>query len=86
MLGIALVVSARTIRKGSVAGRFAALALAAILTSILRLYFGIQSWGRGFVPAGLMALLSLLTAALFVGLPPVRIRRRRADGNVAPIR
>lgn len=82
MLGIALVVSARTIRKGSVAGWFAALALAAILT----LYFGIQSWGRGFVPAGLMALLSLLTAALFVGLPPVRIRRRRADGNVAPIR
>ena len=41
------------------------------------LYFGIQSWGRGFMPAGLMAALSLIAAALFVGLSPLRLRRRR---------
>lgn len=73
VLGVAVFVSAWAMLRGNVGGWCAALGVAAVLT----LYFGIQSWGRGFMPAGLMAALSLIAAALFVGLSPLRLRRRR---------
>ena len=73
VLGVAVLVSAWAMLWGNVGGWCAVLGLSAVLT----LYFGIQTWGRGFMPAGLMAALSLIAAALFVGLSPVRLRRRR---------
>ena len=73
VLGVAVFVSAWAMLRGNVGRWCAALGVAAVLT----LYFGIQSWGRGLMPAGLMAALSLIAAALFVGLSPLRLRRRR---------